>query len=171
VTAVATTRPMLRTDVAAVAEIEANVSAEPWSVALFEGEFDVAPQTRQWFVAQESGVIIGFAGMMFVGPSDDGGEGHLMNVAVAPAQQRRGIARMLCTALFDDAADRGFDALTLEVRLSNVAAIELYRRFGFAPVGSRKNYYTNPDGSKEDGLIMWLHDNLQRANGSRRCGQ
>lgn len=160
---------MLRTDIPAVAEIEASVSAEPWSVALFEGEFDVAPETRQWFVAQQSDEIVGFAGMMFVGLSDDEGEGHLMNVAVAPAQQRRGIARTLCKALFDDAADRGFDALTLEVRLSNVGAIELYRRFGFAPVGTRKKYYTNPDGSKEDGLIMWLHDNLQRVHDAERC--
>lgn len=164
-----TIRPMLRNDATAVAEIESIVSAEPWSVALFEGEFDVAPGTRQWFVAQEAGMIIGFAGMMFVGLSSDGGEGHLMNVAVAPTHQRRGIARTLCRAQFADAAERGFDALTLEVRFSNHGAIELYRSFGFAPVGTRKNYYTNPDGSKEDGLIMWLHDNLQRAADAERC--
>lgn len=163
-------RPMLRNDTTAVAELESTVSAEPWSVALFEGEFDVAPGTRQWFVAQEADTIVGFAGMMFVGLSTDEGEGHLMNVAVAPTHQRRGIARMLCRAQFADAAARGFDALTLEVRLTNHAAIELYRSFGFAPVGTRKNYYTNPDGSKEDGLIMWLHDNLQRAAEAERCG-
>ena len=85
-----------------------------------------------------------------------------MNVAVAVEHRRRGIAALLCSHAFDHAAARGFDALTLEVRRSNDAAIELYQRFGFAPVGTRRAYYTNPDGSKEDGLIMWLHDNLRR---------
>ncbi len=163
------TRPMRRSDVSAVAEIEAVVSAEPWSSALFDGEFTVAPATRHWLVAEESGVITGFAGMMFVGTADEGGEAHLMNVAVAPSRQRNGTARTLCRALFDHAAERGFDAVTLEVRLSNAAAIGLYRAFAFAPVGTRKNYYTNPDGSKEDGLIMWLHDNLRRAGSAERC--
>ena len=108
---------------------------------------------------------------MFVDGADDGGEAHLMNVAVTPSQQRKGIARTLCRSLFDHAAERGFDAVTLEVRLSNVGAIELYRSFGFAPVGTRKDYYANSDGSKEDGLIMWLHDNLLRARTANRGGE
>ena len=154
-------------DAAAVAAIEAVVSPEPWSLALLEGEFDVAPDTRHWVVAtaiggDEPGAIIGFAGMMFVGGGSGEGEGHLMNVAVHPDHRRGGVAAALCSAAFDHAADAGFDALTLEVRVSNRAAIELYRRFGFAPVGNRPGYYANRDGSKEDGLIMWLHDNIHR---------
>lgn len=170
-TAALVVRPMSRRDVPAAAEIEAIVSVQPWSMALFEGEFEVAPDSRHWFVALQSDVIIGFAGMMFVGGADEGGEAHLMNVAVTPSQQRKGIARRLCRSLFDHAAERGFDAVTLEVRLSNVGAIELYRSFGFAPVGTRKDYYVNSDGSKEDGLIMWLHDNLLRARTANGGGE
>ena len=51
--------------------------------------------------------------------------------------------------------ERGITALTLEVRLSNAAAQELYRRFGFAPAGIRKNYYSD---ANEDAIIMWVHD-------------
>ena len=168
-------RPMGRSDIGEVAAIEASVSPEPWSVALFDGEFTVDPDTRQWLVAEtaaQNGAtrLIGFAGMMFVG-TGRGGEGHLMNLAVDLEHRRQGVAAALCARLFDLAADRGFDALTLEVRVSNRGAVELYRRFGFAPVGIRTSYYTNGDGSKEDGLIMWLHDNIDRRaerwNGAR----
>lgn len=153
-------------DIPAVAAIEAAVSPEPWSVQLFEGEFEVDAATRHWVVAEDDGGVVGFAGMMFASLGSDGFEGHLMNIAVAPGQRRSGVGRMLCEALFFDAADRGVDAITLEVRVSNTGAIALYRHFGFAPVGQRSSYYTNPDGSKEDGLIFWLHDNLARRNGA-----
>lgn len=155
-------RAMESTDIAAVAALEAAVSAEPWSVALFEGEFTVDASTRHWLVAETSAGIVGFAGMMFVGLEDPEAEGHLMNIAVAPEMRRHGIARRLCDELFAVAASVGVDAITLEVRVSNVGAIGLYRAFGFAPIGNRPGYYRNPDGTKEDGLIFWLHDNLAR---------
>lgn len=153
-------RAMERSDIAAVAAIEAAVSPEPWSVVLFEGEFAVDASTRHWVVAETADGIVGFAGMMFVGLDNPEAEGHLMNIAVAPEMRRNGIARQLCDALFTVAAGVGVDAITLEVRVSNVGAIGLYRAFGFAPVGNRPGYYRNADGTKEDGLIFWLHDNL-----------
>ena len=57
-------------------------------------------------------------------------------------------------ALFDVAIERGAEHLTLEVRPSNTAAIDLYRRFGFVAAGTRLRYY--PDG--EDATVMWAHD-------------
>lgn len=155
-------REMTPSDIAAVAEIEAAVSPEPWSVGLFEGEFAVDASTRRWLVAETGVGVVGFAGMMFVGLDDPAAEGHLMNIAVTPAMRRSGVARRLCTALFAVAAEVGVDAITLEVRVSNAAAIGLYRSFGFAPVGNRPGYYRNPDGSTEDGLIFWLHDNVAK---------
>lgn len=159
---------MERADIGAVAAIEAAVSPEPWSTGLFEGEFDVDPSSRHWLVAEKESdraepEIVGFAGMMFVGLHDPQAEGHLMNIAVHPQMRRRGIAVQLCDELFGVAARAGVDAITLEVRVSNVGAIGLYQSFGFAPVGNRPGYYTNADGTKEDGLIFWLHDNLARA--------
>lgn len=159
-------RAMTPDDIATVAAIEAAVSPEPWSVQLFEGEFEVDSATRQWLVVEDDGCVVGFAGMMFVSLGADGLEGHLMNIAVARDHRRSGMGLTLCEALFFDAASRGVDAITLEVRVSNTGAIALYRQFGFAPVGQRSSYYTNPDGSKEDGLIFWLHDNLARCNGT-----
>ena len=155
-------REMVRSDIAAVAAIEAAVSPEPWSVGLFEGEFAVDVSSRHWVVAEAETGIVGFGGMMFVGLTDPEAEGHLMNIAVVPEMRRSGIARRLCDELFAAAAEVGVDAITLEVRVSNVGAIGLYRSFGFAPVGNRPSYYRNPDGTKEDGLIFWLHDNMAR---------
>ena len=54
-----------------------------------------------------------------------------------------------------EALVRGAQNLTLEVRMSNKGAQDLYRRFGFAPVGVRKNYYPE---TNEDALVMWVHD-------------
>lgn len=140
--------PMRLEHVAAVADIEARASASPWSVGLFRGEFDVAPETRTWLVALRDGVVVGFAGAMYV---ED--EAHVMNVAVDPGLRRRGIGRVLFAALADEASQRARH-LTLEVRTSNVAARELYRAFGLAPAGVRRRYY--PDG--EDAFVMWAHD-------------
>lgn len=155
-------REMTRADIPAVAAIESSVSPEPWSVGLFEGEFAVDVSSRHWVVAETDLGIVGFGGMMFVGLDNPEAEGHLMNIAVVPQMRRSGIARRLCDELFAAAADAGVDAITLEVRVSNIGAIGLYRSFGFAPVGNRRGYYRNPDGTKEDGLIFWLHDNVAR---------
>ena len=77
---------------------------------------------------------------------------HVMNLAVAPEHRRRGVASALLVRLFDetrDDADRGY---TLEVRVSNEAAIALYERFGFKSSGLRRGYYTD---NREDAVIMW----------------
>jgi ribosomal-protein-alanine N-acetyltransferase len=77
---------------------------------------------------------------------------HVMNVAVDPDRQRRGIASALIQRLFeltDDDERRGY---TLEVRVSNEGAIRLYRGLGFEPRGIRRGYYTD---NREDALIMW----------------
>ncbi len=88
------------------------------------------------------------------------GEVHVMNVAVREERRRGGLASLLMLALVDDALARAADALTLEVRASNIGAQRLYHRFGFAPVGVRPRYYQG-----EDAVIMWtppLHDGAMR---------
>jgi ribosomal-protein-alanine N-acetyltransferase len=83
------------------------------------------------------------------------GEGHVSTLAVDPRWHRYGIGSRLLLALARESIARGMTALTLEVRLSNQPAQNLYRKFGFAPAGLRKNYYTE---TGEDALIMWAHD-------------
>jgi ribosomal-protein-alanine N-acetyltransferase len=82
-----------------------------------------------------------------------GEEAHVTNVAVDPLQQRRGIASRLLRDLILAAVDMGAEAVSLEVRVTNWGAQRLYGRFGFRPVGVRKNYYQEIN---EDALIMWL---------------
>jgi ribosomal-protein-alanine N-acetyltransferase len=82
-------------------------------------------------------------------------DAHVTTIAVDPAWHRRGIATRLMVALARESLVRGAHNLTLEVRTSNKGAQELYRRFGFAPVGVRKNYYQE---TNEDALVMWVHD-------------
>ena len=75
-----------------------------------------------------------------------------MNVAVADAHRRRGVATGLMERLFEATARDGRRGYTLEVRVSNEAAIHLYERLGFKARGIRRGYYTD---NREDALIMW----------------
>jgi ribosomal-protein-alanine N-acetyltransferase len=75
-------------------------------------------------------------------------------LSVDPRWHRHKIGTRVLLALAREAIARGATGLTLEVRLSNVGAQALYRRFGFEPVGVRKGYYVE---TKEDALIMWAH--------------
>ena len=77
---------------------------------------------------------------------------HVMNVAVAADQRRRGIASELLGALFERTREDGRRGYTLEVRVSNAGAITLYERLGFERRGVRRGYYTD---NREDALIMW----------------
>ena len=75
-----------------------------------------------------------------------------MNLAVDPDHRRRGIGRRLLERLFADTADDPLRGYTLEVRVSNGAAVRLYEELGFLPAGIRRGYYTD---NREDALIMW----------------
>ena len=77
---------------------------------------------------------------------------HVMNVAVDPDYQRRGIATRLLERLFELTRDDQRRGYTLEVRVSNTAAIDLYEKLGFERQGIRRGYYTD---NREDALIMW----------------
>ncbi len=138
----------------AVHTIDCAVYPRPWSVAMFRQELDLT-DSRYYVVAVEAGVVRGHAGVMYVGS-----EGHVTTVAVDPAMQSQGVATRLMIDLCRHGIRRRADALTLEVRVKNERAIALYRRFGFAPAGIRKNYYSE---TNEDALVMWAHDIQQPA--------
>jgi ribosomal-protein-alanine N-acetyltransferase len=140
--------PMRRRHVRSVLRIEAQVYPRPWSMSLFLSELALR-STRAYFVARIGRDVVGYGGMMLTG--DDG---HITTIAVDPAWQRHEIATRLLLALAREAIDRDARNLTLEVRLSNKGAQDLYRRFGFGPVGVRKNYYAE---TNEDALVMWAH--------------
>jgi ribosomal-protein-alanine N-acetyltransferase len=141
--------PMRRRHVRAVLAIEERVFPTPWSYGLYLSEL-AQPAVRGYYVACVGGVVVGYGGIMLVV-----GEAHVTTLGVAPAWQRLGIGRIVLLHLAHDAIRRGCTDLTLEVRVSNEAAQALYREFGFAPAGIRKNYYSE---IREDALIMWAHD-------------
>ncbi|MCU1491395.1 MAG: ribosomal-protein-alanine acetyltransferase [Acidimicrobiaceae bacterium] len=140
---------MRRRHVRSVVAIEEQVFPRPWSPALYLSEL-AQPETRAYFVALSEGEVVGYAGCMLIA-----GEGHVTTIGVAPTWHRRGVGTRLLHAVATEARARGATSLTLEVRMSNTGAQEMYRAFGFAPAGIRKNYYAEVN---EDGLVMWAHD-------------
>lgn len=101
---------------------------------------------NRFFAAISDGELVGFGGYSIAADQAD-----VIDVAVAPAYRRRGIARTLMQTVLADAAERGASAIFLEVRASNVSAIALYTALGFTACGKRKNYYANP---REDAVLM-----------------
>ncbi len=138
-------RALTLPDLNAIEEIERRSYTTPWSRSMFAGE--LAKPAALCLGAFEEGRL---AGYMIVSRYVDAW--HVMNIAVAPAFRRRGIATALLDKLFElteNASKRGY---TLEVRVSNDGAIKLYERLGFSARGIRRGYYTD---NREDALIMW----------------
>jgi [ribosomal protein S18]-alanine N-acetyltransferase len=132
-------------DLDAVERIERSSYPTPWSRSMFAGE-----------LAKPSSICLGafqgadMLGYLIVARYVDAW--HVMNVAVDEGFRSQGIARGMLERLFESTVgdvERGY---TLEVRVSNETAIELYRRLGFVETGVRRGYYTD---NREDALIMW----------------
>jgi ribosomal-protein-alanine N-acetyltransferase len=153
--------PMERAHLREVRRIDELVYPKPWSLSLLRQELAMT-DTRVYRVATLGDRQVGHAGMMLVA-----GEAHITTVAVDPAWQGHGVATRLLIALHRTAVERGITALTLEVRVGNERAIEIYRRFGYAPAGIRRNYYSEEG---EDALVMWAHDVHQPAHAARLTG-
>jgi [ribosomal protein S18]-alanine N-acetyltransferase len=82
-------------------------------------------------------------------------EAHITTIGVAPAYRGRGIGELLLIAMIDQAMEGGASWLTLEVRVSNTVAQNLYHKYTFREAGVRKRYYTDND---EDAYIMWSEE-------------
>ena len=129
--------------VSQVAAIEAVSYRDPWSEHSFR-EMQMVADTS--WVALANGEVIGYLITQWVLD-----EIHILNVAVKGEYRRQGIASRLLTMLLDLGMERGMRDVFLEVRLSNLAAHEVYRRLGFSILATRKHYY--PDG--EDAFVMY----------------
>jgi [ribosomal protein S18]-alanine N-acetyltransferase len=140
--------PMRRRHLRSVVRIEAQVYPRPWSHSLFVSEIALR-STRAYFVAKVGRDVVGYAGLMM-----SMNDGHVTTIAVDPAWHRHGVGTRLLLALAREGVERGATALTLEVRLSNRGAQEMYKRFGFTAVGVRKGYYAD---TGEDALVMWAY--------------
>lgn len=141
--------PMRRRHLRSVLRIEAQVYPRPWSLSLFMSELALRA-SRSYVVAKVSTHVVGYAGMMLAGP-----DAHVTTIAVDPAWHRHKIGTRLLLQLVEEAGRREARNLTLEVRVGNTAAQDMYRQFGFRPAGVRKNYYAE---TNEDALVMWADD-------------
>ena len=132
-------------DLDAIDAIEQRAYPTPWSRAMFASE--LAKPTSICLGAFEGDELVGdIVNSRYVDAW------HVMNVAVDPDRRRRGIATQLLVHLFELTQGDERRGYTLEVRISNDAAIRLYERLGFEPRGLRRGYYTD---NREDALIMW----------------
>lgn len=124
----------------AVEELENTCFSHPWCRKDLDNQLTL--DTSHFLVALVDGNVAGYMGVQIFS-----GEGYVTNIATFPHYRRRGIAKaLMCEALKND-----MDFLTLEVRPSNIPAIELYNSFDFENMGIRRNFYSDPD---EDAIIM-----------------
>src|SRR5690348_6079533 len=138
-------RPLEAGDLAAIETIERRAYPTPWSRSMFASE-----------LAKPTSICLGaFEGLDLIGyviNSRYVDAWHIMNVAVAPEHQRRGVASQLLERLFELTRNDERRGYTLEVRVSNEGAVRLYEQLGFEARGIRRGYYTD---NREDALIMW----------------
>lgn len=127
-----------------IAEIEKQCFSHPWSLTSLQTELE--KDDACFFAAVQNDVVLGYIGFNSIA-----GEGYIANVAVLPSYRKQGIGKQLIQAMVNAAREQGLAFLTLEVRKSNIAAIQLYEQFGFLPVGERKQYYSQP---QENALLM-----------------
>lgn len=172
--------PMRETDVARVQEIERQSFTTPWSAATYLRElrspeqcryivaraskgpprhYDQSSSSRRtWLASVLPGLfgpppepspypVVGYGGVWLTVD-----EGHITTIASAPEARGRGIGELLLNGLIDAARELGAQVLTLEVRVSNTVAQNLYLKYGFEAKGTRRRYYTD---NNEDALIMW----------------
>jgi ribosomal-protein-alanine N-acetyltransferase len=132
-------------DLTAIETIEQKAYPTPWSRSMFASE--LAKPTSVCLGAFEGRELVGY-----VINSRYVDAWHVMNVAVDPDHQRRGVATALLERLFELTRDDERRGYTLEVRVSNDDAIGLYEKLGFESRGTRRGYYTD---NREDALIMW----------------
>ena len=141
---------MQKSDVDSVVEIEERAYGEHhWSKESFLNELsnDLA---RYYAAFDKDGNLVGYAGCWQILE-----EVHITNIAVSPDFRKNKIGEALLKRIIDDCYKNEAKYITLEVRVSNIAAINLYEKYGFKSLGTRKGYYQN---NNEDALIMWTEN-------------
>ena len=159
--------PMRLRDIKEVMEIEHDSFPSPWSARAYRRELLDNALSHYFVVRQRQmerlglgllarirhslGVgarspVLGHAGFWLMA-----GEAHISTIAVQPDWRRRGVGELLLVAMLDQATELEADIATLEVRVSNGTAQNLYRKYGFRRVGLKRHYYRDRD---EDALTM-----------------
>ncbi|ATP42034.1 ribosomal-protein-alanine N-acetyltransferase [Solibacillus sp. R5-41] len=142
-------RKMTIADVEAVYAIEQATFPTPWTLDSFYYEM-TENQFSHYLVAEdEQNTIVGFCGMWLVIDA-----AQITNVAVVDAVRGQGMGEGLMREAMQIAKAANMEVMSLEVRVTNAVAQNLYRKLGFQDGGIRKNYYTD---NQEDALVMWVN--------------
>lgn len=134
-------------DAHAIYEIEQQSFSVPWRLESVLAELEGAAN-KLYMVICEENHIVGYAGAWLVYD-----EGQITNIAVLPSARGKGYGSKLTKQLINECFSRGMHEIFLEVRISNLAALAMYRNLGFSVKGIRKEYYSEPT---EDAYIMSL---------------
>jgi ribosomal-protein-alanine N-acetyltransferase len=155
-------RPMQIEDLKAVHAIEQQSFSLPWSFESFRAELENNEYAR-YFCLTADGQVAGYMGLWEIL-----NEGHITNIAISPVYRCRGLGEFLIGSVMRIMSGKGMKRMTLEVRISNLAARNLYGRLGFVAVGVRRGYYSD---NREDALIMWaeLDKNLSLEVNTSEC--
>ncbi len=138
-------RRMTPADVPAVSRLEEEAFSMPWSANDFLEM--IGKENARYYVAEQNGRILGGCGVLTAA-----GEGNITNVVVAPETRNQGIGTAMLAHLMEEGRKEGLTAYTLEVRVSNAAAIHVYEKLGFVSEGIRPGFYEKP---AEDAMIFW----------------
>ena len=144
-----TFRTMVAEDIPDVVDIEATAFYDAWNAGMLLNELE--NELTTYVVMEQEGRLVGYAGFWLVA-----GEAQVTRVAVAEAERGQGLGTRLTAAMVNKAWELGAEAVTLEVRESNLAAQKAYLTCGFASEGIRPNYY---EDNHENAVIMWLYKN------------
>ena len=142
-------QPMTERDVDEVVALEETVYPHPWSRGNFIDSLSSGYQA--WVLRDQADQLLGYFLLMLMAD-----EAHLLNVAVSAQRQGQGLGRFLLNQAVACARGLGKESVLLEVRPSNIRALEIYRRYGFSPIGRRRAYYPAANQQREDAIVMRL---------------
>src|SRR5690606_6032579 len=141
-------RPMQAADLDAICDIEPRIYSHPWSRGNFSDSLNAGYSCWVYEDRENSGVIFGYAVLMTALD-----EAHLLNISIAKLHQGKGLGRKLLEHMMQIARNHGAQTIFLEVRPSNIAAVQLYESMGFNEMAIRRNYYPAVSG-REDAILM-----------------
>lgn len=139
-------RPATIDDAKGIYGVEEESFSVPWSMKSILSDLANTDVTLYYVLAGEDGSIEGYAGLWYVVD-----EGQITNIALKKAYRGKGYGELLLRVLMEKAWDVGCASIFLEVRVSNVQALGLYRKLGYKVVSVRKEYYSDPT---EDAYVM-----------------
>ena len=138
-------RRMRPEDVPFISKLEEETFSMPWSADSFLEM--ISKDDARYYVAEMDGKLLGGCGLLMIA-----GEGNITNVVIAPEARNQGVGTEMLKHLMEEGNREGITAYTLEVRVSNAAAIHVYEKLGFVSEGIRPGFYEKPT---EDAMIFW----------------